>query len=207
MPPVRRILLGLTACGLWLLLPDVARAKPDREEGFHSAGFLYGALPFLSIPVGDDPPRPELATDISVQWGVGGGYMFMPTAHFMATVGAAFEYAWVRYKDRDPDFRSDVLRFLPELRIGGGNRRIFGYGFAQPGLAIFVNTDWRSDESDVSSSPPLFNLGAGVGAQGIVWRNLMIGGEVGVDLRFQTEEPIQPLVADLDLKILLGWYF
>jgi hypothetical protein len=173
-------MLVLAALVASLLTPTFAHAAPRSGDGFGQGGFVYGALPFVSIPVGDDGWRD--GTDVGVQWGAGGGYMFEPVPHFMLTVGGAFEHTWVNFEDFDhDDIRGNIVRFLPELRIGGGTSRIFGYGYAQPGLAIVVLAwDYGPFEGDDSEAG--FNLGIGGGVQGAVWRSLMIGGEMGVDL-------------------------
>lgn len=200
--PWLTLAVGMTA---WLA-PGQAQAAPG--EGFHPGGFVYGAAPMISVPVGDEGFAD--LTNEGVQWGFGGGYMFVPTKHFMATVGGAFEHTWINFEV--DALGGNIIRLLPEVRIGGGTRRLFGYGYAQPGLGLAVFS-WEVLGVRGDDSEPGFNMGVGGGFQGIVWKNLMVGGEVGVDLGFYVDDEDDVVGDDtaeiytLDIKLLVGWYF
>jgi hypothetical protein len=208
---MRRSKLGLVAVGAMLLLPLVVHAKPRPSDGFGNGGFIYGAPPFVSVPIGDDDWRD--ATEVGMQWGFGGGYMFMPIPHFMLTVGGAFDHTWINFEHVDPDdFRGNIIAFLPEVRIGGGGRRIFGYGHLQTGLGILI-LDWDYGPFHGDETEAGFDLGLGGGIQGLVWRGLMIGAETAVDLGFYVDDDHDAIEDDtaqihhLNFKFLIGWYF
>lgn len=203
---MRRTLVRL-AVGSAVLAPSApARAAP--AQGFHEGGFVYGAVPSVSIPVGD--PGFVDITAPGLSWGVGGGYMFAPTRHFMATLGGSFEHAWLNF---EPDgVGGNIVRFLPEVRVGGGTPRLFGYGVAQPGFAVAI-FEWEVAGNRFDDAEPGFTMGVGGGFQGTVWRNLMVGAEIGVDLGFFGDDEDATVGDDtaeiytLEVKLMVGWYF
>lgn len=208
---MRRTRLGLLALGATLLLPHVAHAKPPPSDGFHNAGFVYGAPPFVSVPIGDHDWN-HLA-EVGMQWGLGGGYMFVPIPHFMLTVGGAFEHTWLNFEHWHPDdLRGNIIAFLPEVRVGGGGRRIFGYGHLQTGMGILV-VAWDYGPVHGDDTEAGFDLGVGGGVQGLIWRGLMLGAETGVDLGFYVDDDDDYADDDTDqihylnFKFLIGWYF
>lgn len=200
--------LGLPA--LMLFTSAVAQAAAPPNEGIHQGGFIYGSPGGLAVPLDDDATR---AYDVGYQWGMGGGYLWEPVRHFMITAGGSFEHSILNIDndwDGFGDFHGSLFRFLPEARIGGGTRKVWGYGLLSPGLVV---GHWRWDAPagfDDSDSDVGFDLGVGGGVQGIVWANLFLGGEVGADIMFFDDNGNG--VGDnsfsyLDVKFLIGWYF
>ncbi len=211
--------LPLAAIVLGAFVPNGALAADEFDRG----GYVYFSPGIVAIPVGDDDI--DDGVDASYQWGFGGGYMFSPAEHFKLAVGGAFEHSPANLDDDafafgpfvSGDLDAHLFRLVPELRIGGGTARFFGYGLVAPGVAL-VHWHWEgmalgfsSDEDDTDVG---FNLGLRAGAQGLVWRGLMLGGEFGGSLAFMHDGDEDDDAFDddygvhtLDIRILVGWYF
>lgn len=218
------LLVSALACSFLTLALTEAEAEaapPQRSGGFDEGGYIMGVPGGLGIPVArDDFYRLNTAT---YGWGFGGGYMFARGRLFKATVGGSFEHALLVF-DTDFDnefdnFGGHVIRILPEARIGLGTNKIWGYGLVGAGPAITL-VHWRNNnpffDVDRSESAPGFNMQLGGGVQGIVWKNLFLGGEVDVDLGFFFEEDPNQFGFDNDddfaihmvtFEFLIGWYF
>jgi len=92
------------------------------------------------------------------------------------------------------DRRTQLLRFGPELRAGGG-RRVFAYAHARLGLELlFIH------------KRPEFGLMTtlGCGAQGLATDRLLMGAEVGVDVSFFGVNGLFPLPR---LRVFTGFKF
>jgi hypothetical protein len=202
---------------LFALVPGTSAAADRFDQG----GYVYLAPGLIAVPVGDDDI--EDIVNVSYQWGFGGGYMFSPGRHFRIAIGGAFEHAPANLENDSisgPFVRADVdahlFRLVPELRIGGGTDRFFGYGLVSPGLAL-VHWRWRGMalgfESSDEDTDAGFNLGLRAGAQGLVWRGLMIGGEFGGSLAFISNGGDDNITTDdygvhtIDVRLMVGWYF
>lgn len=191
-----------------LTVANTADAAPRRRggSGIHQGGFIYGSPGFLALPVEDD----EIADlDPSWQWSFGGGYLFTPGRAFKASIGGAAEHMLLNFDCCG--FEGSQLRALFESRIGGGTNRVWGYGLVGMGFGLnFYDEDLNGPSDDLEVDPAFaFQLGGGV--QGIVWRNLFLGGELDFDFtvgfdddRFGDDEYE---VHTFGIKFIIGWYF
>ena len=105
-----------------------------------------------------------------------------------------------------------AFRLLPEVRLGGlPSDQLYIYGYVSPGLGL-IHTTLEGFLGGYEDTDPGFNLGLGAGLQYVVWKGLFIGGELGADLGFYTDDEAD--FGDesfnaylLDLKGLVGYYF
>jgi outer membrane protein OmpA-like peptidoglycan-associated protein len=176
---------------------DVDAAQPGLWPGF----YLYLAPGVLAAPLGS----PADTRGTGYQWGLGLGYAWRPGARqrgFVA-LGLGLEHATYRFDDAASGVRSRAhdLRVMPELRVGGGSRRIVGYGMLTPGLGLGFG--------GVDGTTAGFALGVGAGLWGHVWRGLFLGAEVGVDPVFYVngDTPHDGATVSLDVRALIGWHF
>ncbi len=197
-----------------LFAPGQAQAfKPPIQDGFDGGGYVFGAPPFLAgWDYIDDDDGYDDDGEITVQWGIHGGYMGGQPRGFKWSAGGAFEHTYLDHDSRFVD--ANQLRLLGEARLGGGNDWIFGYGLIGLGFGLTV---WDYDcfggncgGFDDDETEPGFQLQFGGGVQFIVWKNLMVGGEldfdVGIyDCDFCADDDIAIFVGGL--KALVGWYF
>lgn len=213
--------LALSICSISLgavalLAPSEALAnKPPIQDGFDGGGYVFGAPPFLAgwdYIDDDDDGFDDDDGEITVQWGVHGGYMGRNVKGFKWSAGGALEHTYLDHDSRFVD--ANQLRLLGEARLGGGNDWIFGYGLIGLGFGVTI---WDYDcfgnncgGFDDDESEPGVQLQFGGGVQFIVWKNLMVGGEldfdVGIyDCDFCADDDIAIFVGGL--KALVGWYF
>jgi len=238
MPRLPRMLGSLAVIGTWLWLgTGEARAQapseaaaPSQEPSFAGRiAFVYLSPGLFTIPVGNDVADELL--DMSYQWGLGGG-AFLPVGKVINVgIGLGLEHAPFSTDGEycglvagvgvgDCTARANMLRILPEFRLGAGRKRVFGYGFLAPGLAIStgrVRSDTSGFEADVRDTDLGFVLGFGGGAQYMVWRQLSLGGELGFDLAFMAEKDEDDLdfgdvdegygLHTFDLKLTAAWWF
>jgi hypothetical protein len=181
--------------------------------------FVPGSLvlPFA----GNDFETNVYDLDPTYGWGFGGGYMFSRGPLFKATVGGVFEHTVLLFDNvHFHDFGAHVIRVMPEARIGLGNNHVWGYGLfgAGPAGAIWV---WDYDTpffNDGHGRDAAFGFNAqfGGGVQGIVYKNLFLGGEVDFDLGFYFEGDDDDWRGNADddfaihsvaFEFLIGWYF
>ena len=187
-----------------------ASAAPARGEGIHQGGFIYGSPGVVVIPVDEDD---FFDLDPTWGWSFGGGYLFAPGRLFKAQVGGAFEHTILNPDDFDADGRLNMIRIMPEARIGAGTQTVWGYGLIGTGLGITVWDD-RDDFDDDDDAVPGFVLQLGGGVQGAVWRSLVLGGELDFDLGFFDDNDDRYWRNDDDfeihqmtIKFIIGWYF
>ncbi|PRP91304.1 hypothetical protein ENSA5_56530 [Enhygromyxa salina] len=203
---------------LGLPTPEAEAAKPQRGGGFDEGGYIMLTPGSLVLPFAEDD---FTDLDPSFGWGFGGGYMFARGELFKATLGASFEHTVLVLDDYDfKDFGVHVLRFMPEARIGLGTNKIWGYGLFGAGVAgalwfwdfdvPFLN-DINGDDSAVG-----FNVQFGGGVQGIVYKNLFLGGEIDFDLGLFYEGDAGDWRGNADddfsifqvaFEFTIGWYF
>lgn len=204
--------LSISIASLAFLAADRVEAAPAvrRGEGIHQGGYIYGSPGIVAIPMDED----DFADlDPTWQWSFGGGYLWTPTRLFKVSLGGAFEHTILNF-DSEPvgdNLDANMIRILPEVRIGAGTNRVWGYGLIGPGLGITVVDD---DVLDDSEAAPGFIMQIGGGVQGVVWRSLFLGGELDFDLGFFEWDDDRFLFVDNDfeihtmgLKFILGWYF
>ncbi|MCA9683123.1 MAG: hypothetical protein KC457_13065 [Myxococcales bacterium] len=219
LPRLAPVLTMVLAAAAYLGLPqtEAQAAPPNKGGGFDEGGYIMGVPGGVGIPV--------VTSDFydlnpSYGWGFGGGWMFARGKYFKATVGGVFEHAVIFPDNADfNDFGVHILRFMPEARIGLGSNKVWGYGLAGGGPA-FAIVHWRNNNPvfnvDTSHMAPGFNMQLGGGVQGMIWKNLFLGGEVDVDLGFFFEDDPNDFGNDNDdtfvihqvtLEFLIGWYF
>lgn len=180
------ILTPALAAAVFIGLPQASAeaAKPQRGGGFDEGGYIMLTPGSIVLPFSE---RHFVDLDPSYGWGFGGGYMFARGKLFKATIGGVFEHTVLIFDDYNyRNFGAHVLRFMPEARIGLGSNKVWGYGLFGAGLA---GTLWRWDNDlpffdDRRGGDSAFgpNVQVGGGVQGIVYKNLFLGGEVDVDL-------------------------
>lgn len=159
-------------------------------------------LPLAAIVLGAFVPNGALAADEFDR----GGYVYfspgivaIPVGDDDIDDGVDASYQW--------GFGGGYM-FSPaehfKLAVGGA----FEHSPAnREGMALGFSSD--EDDTDVG-----FNLGLRAGAQGLVWRGLMLGGEFGGSLAFMHDGDEDDDAFDddygvhtLDIRILVGWYF
>ncbi|NVB42699.1 hypothetical protein G6O69_33060 [Pseudenhygromyxa sp. WMMC2535] len=201
-------LLSCSALTLALTEAEAEAASPQRGGGFDEGGYILGVPGGVGLPLDTDDFG---NLDPTYGWGFGGGWMFARGRVFKATVGGAFEHSLMIFDNFEfDDFGGHILRFLPEARIGAGNNRIWGYGLAGIGAAVAVVHNDLTDNTEAAGG---LNMQFGGGIQGMIWRNLFLGGEFDFDLGFFFDED-RDLSSDDDFAIhqvtiefMIGWYF
>lgn len=171
------------ACALlWIaaiaFAPTVRAADEPAGEGFRvRGGYLHLAPGILSMPtIADGQER------LSYTWGVGGGYHRPAGRRFMAQIGAFFEHVPMGPHGY-PYIWRHFMRVGPELRLGGGSTRVFGYGLVRLGLdVLYQNVRYPGEKEGRSGTFSLFLMTLGGGVQGLLGRRFVIGGEPGIDL-------------------------
>ena len=207
-----------TAALAFLALPsaEAEAAKPQKGSGFHEGGYIQLTPGSLVLPFAQDERFFDL--DPAFGWGLGGGYMFARGKLFKATVGGVFEHTVLPFDGVNlGNFGGHLLRFMPEGRIGLGTRKVWGYGLLGAGVAGLI-WNWNVDgplggDFGGRNSVPGFTAQLGGGVQGIVWKNLFLGGEVDVDLGFFVDEDRDSAVFDgyevysVAFEMMIGWVF
>lgn len=197
---------------------EAEAAKPQRGGGFDEGGYIMLTPGSFVLPFAEDD---FVDLDLSFGWGFGGGYMFARGKLFKATIGGVFEHTVLVFDDYDfRDFGGHTLRFMPEARIGLGTNKVWGYGMFGAGLAgalwswdfdvPFFN-DRRGTNSAIGA-----NVQFGGGVQGIVYKNLFLGGEVdfdfgmffeGDDNDWRNNNDDDFSIYQVALEFTIGWYF
>jgi hypothetical protein len=205
---------------LGLPSPEAEAAKPKRGTGIHQGGYIMGTpgsvvVPFYQNDFYDLRP--------SFGWSFGGGYMFAPGKAFKLTIGGVFEHSVVVFRDYDyRNLGGHTIRIMPELRIGGGSDKVWGYGLFGVGPAVALWSWYQGlpfiDDVSGRDSAPGVNMQFGGGVQGIVWKNLFLGGEVDFDLglyywrnndrrAWWREDRRNYEVFQVAFEFVIGWYF
>lgn len=187
---------------------EASAARRRRGAGIHRGVYLYGAPGVVQIPL---EVHRYADLDPTWGWGLGVGYLWTPSRYFKIGLGGTFEHTIYNWEHVDRDaVHGNMLKMDAELRIGGGGRRVWGYGLVAPGLSLsLVDVDDGPDDTDAG-----FNLHVGGGVQGAVWRSLFLGGEIVGDLNWFPAQDDTPLgvasdyrIHQLWLKFMIGWYF
>lgn len=204
-----------TALGLAVGLAPMAEAGPPQAPpqgggGFDEGGYIQGSPGVVGIGVGQDDFNRDFQA--SWPWAIGGGWMFARGPLFKATIGGAFEHH-VMFFDRADfrDFNGHSLHFLAESRIGAGTNKVWGYGLMGVGPGVTV-LNWDNAIFDNNQTFGGVNFEIGAGVQGIVYRNLFLGGEFDFDLGYYFDKSNRIYDNDFayhtgTLKFLMGWYF
>ncbi len=208
--------LGPTlAAALFVGLPEAEAASPKRVGGFDQGGYIF-LTPSSVVPTERHHYNPRIdyihARDPSFGWGFGGGGMFPVGRLFKATVGGVFEHTVLFFSKDFSIGGGHIIRFMPEIRTGLGNDKVWGYGLCGAGIAgVFWHTEHTGFIYDVGTtrySGPAFNVQSGGGIQGIVWKNLFLGGEFDFDLGWGRHNYDRNFrVFTVAFEFMLGWYF
>lgn len=219
---------AVVLCGLGAAAPTVARAAPAAEH-LDSTGYVYAAPGAIYVPVAEDDF--EDLVEIGFNWGIGAGGMFGPTDHFGGGIGLVFEHAPLHLDEDVDDWcglfgecdaHAHHFRIAPELRLGAGAGRFFGYGLLSPGLGLLfarlegtlLGQEVDEDDTDVG-----FAMGVGGGVQILVWSGLSLGAELAADLGFFFEDDDEDINTGgpdsddeyqahmLDVRFTVGWWF
>jgi hypothetical protein len=161
-----RILAVSLACAA--LAPGRADASaPTDARGFDRA------RPYLAVSPGGVivPLNRERILPTAYVWGIEGGYHFA-FGRFKVQPGALFEHSVYR----ETWSTAHWLRLGPQVRVGGGGRRLFGYGSLGLQLDILRSTGGGHGDTWLMAHPT-----AGAGIQGSIRDRLLIGGEAAVD--------------------------
>ena len=109
--------------------------------------------PFLNVSPGVvsiffDSPQVPLYT-----WGLGAGAFIRPRGKFAMAAGGSFEHfsSATSQLDKTTGYvfgtKFNAVRFLAEMRIGVASDRVFGYGLARFGLALYHSRLTRTGTS------------------------------------------------------------
>jgi hypothetical protein len=218
-PNLRSLLAGIAA--LLALTPARFAAAQEKSLSRDAPSFyLYASPAFVAIPVGEDVVTDTV--DVSYEWGIGFGGLFAlgDSKRFGLGVGFGFEHNPATLDPAISDlcdaFGSSchihAFRLLPELRLGGiPSEQLYIYAQVSPGLGL-IHTVVENAFVSSEDTDPGFNLGVGGGLQYVVWKGLFVGGEIGADLGFYTNDEADFGNDDfnaylVDVKGLVGYYF
>jgi hypothetical protein len=214
------VLMPALAAMIYLGVPQnqANAAPPPPGQGFNEGGGFITITPGSLVLTAEHD-----FTDVnpSYGWGFGGGYMFAPGRLFKGTIGVGFEHNVLMLDGyRFQDFGAHVVRVTPELRLGLGGDTVWVYGLVGVGGAGTIWT-WDSDVAFLDDlrgrdSAMGVNFEAGVGLQGMVYRNFFLGAEVEADLGFFREKDSDDWANNddntfsmyqLGIELVMGWKF
>lgn len=154
-------------------------AAPAGKDLLSRRGYLAVSPGVIGVTLGI-PPR--------YIWGVEGGYHFPLGRSLMIQPGLVFEHSAFRQADAktlDGELlrarRGHLVRVGPQVRIGAGNAKAFGYALLSVTAAVLVIDLPRSDRLQRFAFPAVSST-VGGGVQGLVLRKILVGGEVNIDL-------------------------
>lgn len=130
---------------------------------------------------------------IAYVWGIAGGRYFTAGRRFAAALGGFGEHSIVRYLPGECSEECSAsnqhgMRLGAELRLGARWRRVFVYGVGRMGAELSFDYDLIDyDEAGYQTSEhrgvyPWFVGSAGAGAQGLIGKRFLIGGENSFDI-------------------------
>jgi hypothetical protein len=208
---------------------EAEAAPKNRGGGFDEGGYIMLTPGAFVLPFGgrfEDRRNDFFDLGPGYGWGFGGGYMFARGPAFKATVGGVFEHSLLVFDNHDfRNFGGHLIRVMPEVRIGAGNNKVWGYGLfgAGPAGALFV-WNWDDDffcdvfdrrECRDRDGAVGFNLQFGGGVQAMITKNFFLGGEVDFDLgyyfdddnRWRGRDRRDFSIYQVSIEFMLGWYF
>ena len=120
-------------------------------------------------------------------WGVDAG-IHRRFDELTLQTGAFFEHALTRVSGPDPvdgtslSGTAHLIRFGPELRLGGGTQRLFAYAHARAGLDLFIAR--AASARPIQREGPSFSFHGsfGAGVMGLIGRRLLLGLEPGAEV-------------------------
>ncbi len=143
--------------------PSEGAATSGAGEGFlKRRGYVHLAPGAMALILSSP-------TAVLYSWGVSGGYHLPVSDKFILEVGGFFDHV-VRGG-------AHYFGIGPELRLGGGSSKIFGYGLFRVALGInHLNLGF------LRATGTHFLATFGGGIQGLVHKHVAIGGEPAFDL-------------------------
>ncbi|MBK9755779.1 MAG: hypothetical protein IPO88_20165 [Nannocystis sp.] len=117
-------------------------------------------------------------------WGIDAGYHFPLGRTFKVQPGGFFEHSPLPHRVLATQYDSQLrhwLRMGPQVRVGGGNDRVFGYALLALIVDVFVE-DTIIQGPPRRQAHPLAHAGVGAGAQGLLGKRVLLGGEGSLDV-------------------------
>jgi len=117
-------------------------------------------------------------------WGIDAGYHFPLGRIFKVQPGGFFEHSPLPRRTLGTQYDSQLrhwLRMGPQVRVGGGNDRVFGYALLALIVDVFVE-DKVIEGPPRRQAHPLAHAGLGAGAQGLIGKRVLLGGEGSLDV-------------------------
>lgn len=174
-----------------------ADAAPAAGEGAAAsapaARDLHSRRGYLAVSPGVIAVASAVLSDASTAspryiWGIEGGYHFPIGRSLMIQPGLVFEHSVFRQADATtPEGgtlqrkRGHLMRVGPQVRIGGGNAKVFGYALLSVTSGIIV-IDLPRNDGLRCFALPMVSSTVGGGVQGLIMRRILLGGELNVDL-------------------------
>lgn len=138
-----------------------------------------GNYAYLSPGIGGLVPVPDVGIG-AYAWSLGAGRYFTAKKRLAVALGGFIEHQvliFLPWENESAAAFTNVLRLGPELRVGGRHPRLFAYGLARLGL------DLAFDRATYGVPVLPWIMGTlGGGAQGLIGRRFLLGGEAGFDL-------------------------
>jgi len=125
-------------------------------------------------------------------WGVDAG-IHRRFGELVLQTGAFFEHALTRVRGPDPIDGGEIsgtahlVRFGPELRLGGGTQRLFAYAHARAGLDLFIVRAASMIPLQWEGPSFSFHGSFGAGVMRLIGRRLLLGFEPGAELGAPSE--------------------
>jgi hypothetical protein len=175
---VRRLMASVLGLLLALAASPAAGAVPDPSvatpAGFRkSRGYVALAPGILLSDLGNRP---------LYLWGVDGGYHVAAGRRFAAQFGVFFDHAVVRRSYPALVSTDHFLGVGPQVRLGGGNARVFGYALVRLGANIEVFIPRSNNVDVVRRREAYFLASPGFGVQGLASGRVLFGGELSPDI-------------------------
>ena len=117
-------------------------------------------------------------------WGLDAGYHYPLGRAFKVQPGGFFEHSPMPQRMLGTQYDSQLrhwLRMGPQVRIGGGNDRVFGYALLALIVDVFVQ-DTVFQGPPRRRASPFAHPGLGAGVQGLLGKHFLLGGEGSLDV-------------------------
>lgn len=134
------------------------------------------------------------AATVSFVYGIDAGHYFTAGKRFAAALGGFFEHIIVGFLPGEGSADDSIttlqsLRLGTVLRVGVRFRRLFAYGLGRLGTDLTLNYDLIDEDYETGKITrrhykvyPWIMGSAGVGAQGLIGRRFLLGGEGAADI-------------------------
>lgn len=158
-----------------------ATAKKDLHSRRGYLALSPGVIGIALAEPNGPPPR--------YIWGIEGGYHFPLGRSLMVQPGLVFEHSAYRQADAatvdgplSRPRRAHLIRLGPQVRLGGGNAKVFGYALFSVTSGVRVFDRIRADHLQRVAFPQV-SSSIGGGVQGLIIGKLLVGGELNVDFQ------------------------